>query len=76
MPITRRNQYLTLAALWVGHFSVDFMLGIWSVYKTIAGLDLALCGLIVGLCAFIGEGLQAYFGTLSDRGYRTQLIVI
>jgi len=75
MTISKSTQYLTIASLWFGHFSVDFMLGIWPVYKTLAGLDLALCGLIIGICAFIGEGLQAYFGTLSDRGYRTHLIL-
>lgn len=65
----------TLTLLWIGHFFVDFMIGIWPVYKTLAHLDLAKAGLISAACAFIGEGLQVVFGTLSDRGWRTWLIV-
>lgn len=72
----KRASVLIMTSVWLGHFSVDFMLGIWAVYKTIAELDLALCGLIIAVCAFIGEGLQGFFGTISDRGYRSHLIVI
>lgn len=67
--------YTTLAFLWLGHFLVDFMLGIWPIYKTMAGLDLAKAGMISAACAFIGEGLQVYFGPLSDKGWR-QLLVL
>ena len=66
---------LSLALLWAAHFLVDFMLGVWSVYKTIAGLDLAAAGLIAALCAFTGEGAQLFFGSLSDRGHGKRLIV-
>jgi len=62
--------------MWLAHFCVDFMIGIWPVYKTIAHLDLAKTGLIAGLCAFIGEGLQILFGALSDKGYRRRLIML
>lgn len=65
----------TLTLLWIGHFFVDFMIGIWPVYKTLAHLDLAKAGLISAACAFIGEGLQVVFGTLSDRGWRIWLII-
>ena len=68
--------YITMLLLWFSHFVVDFMIGIWPVYKTIAHLDLATCGMIAGLCALIGEGMQIVFGSLSDRGYRKALIVI
>ena len=51
------------------------MIGLWPIYKTIAKLDLAKMGLIAGLCAFIGEGMQIVFGALSDRGYRKVLIL-
>jgi FSR family fosmidomycin resistance protein-like MFS transporter len=76
MKQNTQSTFLILAAVWLGHFSIDFMLGIWAVYKTIAELDLAICGLIAGVCAFAGEGMQMFFGPLSDRGYRTHLIVI
>lgn len=66
---------LTLFLIWLSHFSVDFMIGIWSIYKTIAGLDLALAGLISGLAAFVGEGMQMIFGPLSDKGFRKKLII-
>lgn len=59
----------------MGHFLVDVMIGIWPVYKTLAHLDLAWAGLIGGVCAFAGEGMQILFGSLSDRGYRKALIL-
>lgn len=61
--------------MWVGHFLVDVMIGFWSVYKTIAGIDLALAGLIAGICPFIGEGMQILFGSIGDRGYRKVLFL-
>ena len=67
--------YTTLLLLWLGHFLVDFMIGIWPVYKTMASLDLATAGIMVGFCAFAGEGMQLVFGSLSDRGYRKMLIL-
>lgn len=70
------SLYFTLFLLWVGHFLVDFMIGIWPVHKTMAELDLATAGLIAGLCAFIGEGGQIFFGALADRGYRRVLIAL
>lgn len=68
------RPYLTLFLLWIGHFLVDYMIGIWAVYKTLAGLDVALAGIIAGLSAFAGEGMQLVFGSLSDRGHRKLLI--
>lgn len=66
---------LSLAVACLGHFLVDVMIGIWPVYKTLAHLDLALAGLIGGICAFLGEGLQILFGSWSDKGYRKILIL-
>lgn len=66
----------TLASLWLAHFLVDFMIGIWAIYKTMAHLDLFLAGLISGVGAFLGEGMQIFFGPMSDRGWRKQLICI
>lgn len=66
----------TLISIWIAHFLVDFMIGIWAIYKTIAHLDLFLAGLISGFAAFVGEGMQIFFGPLSDKGWRKQLICI
>lgn len=62
--------------LWFGHFATDFMIGMWSIYKTVAGLDLALAGVIAGVAAGIGEGMQFFFGPYSDHGNRKKLIII
>ena len=67
--------YFSIVIVWIGHFLVDMMIGIWPVYKTLAHLDIAIAGLISGGCAFLGEGLQLFFGTLSDRGYRKYLVL-
>jgi len=63
-----------LVFICLGHFCVDFMLGIWPVFKTMAGLDIALAGLLAGGCVVLGEGLQVFFGGLSDRGYQRALL--
>lgn len=76
MNTTVSRFYLTILVLWLSHFLVDFMIGVWPIYKTIAGLDLAKAGLIAASCAFVGEGLQMIFGSLSDRGYRRLLIIL
>lgn len=68
------HTLLLVAFICLGHFSVDFMLGIWPVFKTMAGLDLALAGLMAGSCVVVGEGLQGYLGGLSDRGYQRALL--
>lgn len=66
---------MTLFFIWMGHFMVDFMIGTWAIYKTLAGLDLAIAGIISGVAAFIGEGMQIVFGPLSDKGHRKKLIL-
>lgn len=70
----RFNLILLLLLMWLGHFCVDVMLGIWPVYKTLAEFNLATAGLMVALGAFIGEGSQLLFGVLGDRGYRRLLL--
>lgn len=65
----------TLVVMWLGHFFIDLMIGFWSVFKTIAGIDLAVAGLIAGICPFIGEGMQLLFGSIGDRGYRKLLFI-
>jgi FSR family fosmidomycin resistance protein-like MFS transporter len=61
--------------VFVGHFCVDFMIGIWPVFKTMANLDLMLAGFIAGFCALIAEGMQFLFGSLADRGYQRWLVL-
>jgi MFS transporter, FSR family, fosmidomycin resistance protein len=68
--------YTTIGFLWLAHFLVDFMIGIWPVYKTITGLDLGIAGLIAASCAFLGEGTQLLFGPLNDKGYTKLLIIL
>lgn len=76
ISISRSSLYLVLGFIWLGHFSVDVMIGIWPVYKSLVQLDLTKAGLIVAAGAFIGEGSQLIFGTLSDKGYRKVVIMI
>jgi FSR family fosmidomycin resistance protein-like MFS transporter len=64
----------TLISLWLAHFLVDFMIGIFAIYKTLAHIDLFSAGLISSMGAFLGEGMQVFFGPLSDRGWRKYLI--
>lgn len=64
----------TLICLSLAHFLVDFMIGIWAIFKTLAHLDLFLAGIISGVGAFLGEGMQIFFGPLSDKGWRKILI--
>lgn len=66
--------FFTLLILWVGHFLVDFMIAVFPVYKTMAGMDLAAAGVVASICALLGEGGQLFFGAWSDRGYRKRLI--
>jgi FSR family fosmidomycin resistance protein-like MFS transporter len=74
--IHKMATIVPLVLLWLGHFLVDFMLGIWSVYKTMSAIDLGIAGLLAAACALIGEGTQFIFGNLSDRGYRNRLIIL
>ncbi len=69
------KSILTLLALWAAHFFVDFQIGIFAVYKTMAGLDLAKAGIIGVIAALIGEGSQAFFGSMSDSGHRKRIII-
>jgi len=74
--VARPSVLIPLLLLaWSGHFLVDVMLGIWPVYKSLAQIDLAKAGLIAAGGAFIGEGSQLLFGSLSDKGYRHLCII-
>lgn len=74
--ISNRKTFISsLILVWIGHFFVDLMVGIWPLYKTMAHLDLAIAGIISAVGALIGEGMQIVFGGLSDKGYRKHLII-
>lgn len=62
-------------AICLGHFYIDSMFGIWPLWKTLAGYNIAEAGLMTGVAVFLGEGLQTFFGTLSDKGFMKKLIV-
>ncbi len=64
-----------LAIVWLGHFLVDFMIGIWPIHKTMMQLDIATVGIMSAIGVVIGEGLQLLFGSLSDGGHRRAVIV-
>lgn len=70
------SVYMTLFCLWISHFLIDMMIGIYSVYKTMMGMDLAAAGVILSVSAWIGEGSQIIWGPLSDRGYRKHLVLL
>lgn len=66
--------FLTVVILCLGHFFVDFMISVFPVYKSIAGMDLAIAGSIASISALFGETAQVLFGSWSDQGYRRGLI--
>ncbi len=67
-PSRSRSLGLFIIAC-IGHFIVDFSIGLWPVWKTIAQYPLAEAGLAAGICVFIGEGMQSVFSLWADRGY-------
>ncbi len=72
----RQTLGRSLFLLWSSHLLLDFFTGIWPIYKTIAGIDLAKAGLIAGLSGFFGEILQLCFGYFADRGFRKKVILL
>jgi len=66
----------SLFILWLGHIVMDFFTGIWPIYKTIAKIDIAQAGLIIGLSGFIGEIMQLGFGYFCDRGHRKFVLML
>ena len=74
--IASSSLYKSFVGIWFGHLILDFMLGVWPAYKTLAGIDFAIAGLIGGIGMFMGESSQLFFGFLSDRGYHRILITV
>lgn len=73
---TKKDIIKALAIVFIGHFLVDMMIGFWSIYKTLAGLSIAIMGMIAGICPLVGEGMQVFFGTLCDKGYKKILLAL
>ena len=71
-----RQAAVGLAALTLGHLAIDCCAGIWPVFKTVAGLDIARAGLIATVGSMSGNGLQLAFGGFADRGFRKRLLVL
>lgn len=65
----------TFFLLLLSHVFVDFFLGIWPLYKTIANIDIAEAGFIAGASGFIGEILQLGFGYYCDKGHRKRILI-
>lgn len=74
-PATRL-PLAALSALLLGHIAVDLCTGIWPVFKTLAGLDLARAGVIATIAAMVGNGLQPVFGLIADHGRGRLLLVL
>src|SRR5271170_76469 len=69
-------MFLTILFVFLAHFIVDSSVGIWPLYKTMAGIDLQVAGFIAGFCGFVGEGTQVIFGYFCDRGRRKQILIL
>lgn len=74
--IKTKTFWIGVSLIWIAHFLMDFMLGVWPVYKTIFHIDLVVAGWIASLSLFLGEGFQLYFGYLSDKGYAKGLLAL
>lgn len=65
----------SFAILWIAHFFMDFFIGIWPIYKTLAGIDILLAGIVMGVAGFTGELSQVFFGYFSDKGFRKAILL-
>lgn len=65
----------SFAILWIAHFFLDFCVGVWPIYKTLAGIDVFLAGIVLGIAGFTGELSQLFFGYFSDRGFRKAILL-
>lgn len=70
----RGRAWLGIAAVAVGHLSVDACAGVWPVFKVLAHLDLRLAGVLATVTTVVGNGAQLAFGPLADRGHRRVLV--
>lgn len=63
-------------ALVAAHGCVDIAVGIWPIYKTLAGLDLAMAGLVATVASMSGNAAQFLFGVAADRGWQRIMLVL
>lgn len=66
----------TFVSVAAAHFMVDATTTVWAVFKTLAGLDLAMAGLVATATTICGFGLQPLFGVLADGGHRRRLVLL
>jgi FSR family fosmidomycin resistance protein-like MFS transporter len=71
-----RRSIFSVVLICLGHFVIDFMIGIWPAYKAMVDIDLALAGLIMGVGVFFGEGIEFFSGILCDKGHGRKLILL
>lgn len=74
-PSSSKPLVTSFLVIWFGHLVLDFMIGVWPVYKILACLDLSKAGLIAGCGVFMGELSQLGFGVLSSRGHGRKLVL-
>ncbi len=75
MNTIRLPIYLLLLTV-AGHFAIDFMLSIWPVFKTMAGVDIKVAGFMATIAVAGGEMMQLFFGKLIDKGYQKPLLFV
>lgn len=73
--ITKSKTFQGILLLWLGHATVDLYTGVFHVYKTLAGLDLFMSGLIASAGAIGGNLMQLFFGIAGDRGHKKFFMV-
>ena len=73
--LSLKDAFLPLLLFWCGHFLIDFMIGIWPVYKTLAGMDLRVAGVMTAVAVAFGEGSQLFFGPFGDYGYKRSILI-
>lgn len=67
------KTYVCLAA---AHAMVDCFSSAWSIFKTLAGLDLAFAGLLATIGSLIASIMQPIFGAVADHGYRRRFVLL
>ena len=69
-------QVKAFVGLGLAHAMVDCYGGIWAMFKTLAGLDLAWAGFVASVVIFIASSMQPIFGLYADHGHRRRLLLV
>jgi FSR family fosmidomycin resistance protein-like MFS transporter len=73
----RKIATRTFMAAVIAHVLADlFGQSVWPVYKTLAGLDVAVAGVILTAASMMGTIMQPLFGLLADRIGRRFFILL